>query len=179
MLCLWCWMSVSPNSVDVPSWLSLQAYWPVRLQRGLCAVSVTGPLCGMRPLSPILTLLSSPHNIGSPNRYSATGSPSRISNSSLKKRMPPSVGVQLKFPATTSRERLLRNHWDLIAYGGGKESLPKTSRPGFVSSVRPDLSWPTHGIKEEECTNHSGAKKVLIFSFYSFITPTFMNRFYL
>ena len=49
---------------------------------------------------------------------------------------------------TTSRERFLHNHWDLSVYGGGKESLSKTSRPGFISTVRPDL--PTHGIKEED-----------------------------
>ena len=47
------------------------------------------PLCGMRALSPMLTLLSSPHSIGSPNRYSATGtgSPSRISNVCLRARV--------------------------------------------------------------------------------------------
>jgi hypothetical protein len=39
------------------------------------------PLCGMRTLSPILMLLSSPHSLGSPNRYSTTSSSSRISNS--------------------------------------------------------------------------------------------------
>jgi hypothetical protein len=39
----------------------------------------------------------------------------------------------LKFPVTTSRERLLRNHWDLVDHGGGKECLPKTIGPGFVS----------------------------------------------
>ncbi len=48
-------------------------------------------------------------------------------------------GVYLKFPATTSRERLLRNHWDLDAHGGGKECLSKTSR---VSSLRWDLICP-------------------------------------
>ncbi len=36
------------------------------------------------------------------------------------------------------------------AHGGGKESLSKTSRPGFVSTVRPDLTQPTHGLKEED-----------------------------
>ncbi len=56
----------------------------------------------------------------------------------------------MKFLATTSRERLLRNHWDLSAHGGRKKSLPKTSRPGFVSTVRPDLPQPTHGLKEED-----------------------------
>jgi hypothetical protein len=29
-------------------------------------------------------------------------------------------------------------------HGHGKESLPETSRPGFISTVRPDLSQPTH-----------------------------------
>ena len=45
--------------------------------------------------------------------------------------------MYLKFPATTSRERLLRNHWDLGAHGGGKECLSETSRPGFISTVSP------------------------------------------
>jgi hypothetical protein len=44
------------------------------------------PLCGMRAMLPMLTLLSSPHSIGSPNRYSATGSPSGISNLCLRAR---------------------------------------------------------------------------------------------
>jgi hypothetical protein len=38
------------------------------------------PLCGMRALPPLLTLLPSPHSIRSPNRSSATGSPSLTSN---------------------------------------------------------------------------------------------------
>jgi hypothetical protein len=59
-------------------------------------------------------------------------------------------GVSLKFPATTSRERILRNHWDLDTHGGGKECLSKTNRPGFVSTVRPDLPHPTHALKEED-----------------------------
>jgi hypothetical protein len=40
----------------------------------------------MRVLPPMLTLLSSPHSLGSPNRYSATGNPSRISNSCFRTR---------------------------------------------------------------------------------------------
>ncbi len=39
-------------------------------------VSLRLPLSGMRPLSPTLTLLPSPHSIGSPNKYSTTDSPS-------------------------------------------------------------------------------------------------------
>ncbi len=42
----------------------------------ISTASLRFPLCGMRALPPMLTLLSSPHSIGSPNRYSATGSPS-------------------------------------------------------------------------------------------------------
>ncbi len=42
---------------------------------------------GMRALSPMLLLLSSPHNIGLSNRYSVTGSPSRTSNSCLRTRV--------------------------------------------------------------------------------------------
>jgi hypothetical protein len=44
------------------------------------------PLGEMRTLPPMLTLLPSLHRIGSPNRYSATGSPSRISNSCFRVR---------------------------------------------------------------------------------------------
>jgi hypothetical protein len=39
---------------------------------------------------------------------------------------------------------------DLGAHGHGKESLPETSRPGFISTVRPDLFQPTHRLKEED-----------------------------
>ncbi len=56
----------------------------------------------------------------------------------------------MKFPPTTSHERFLRNHWDLGTHGGGKECLTKTNRPGFVSTVRPDLSQSTHRLKEED-----------------------------
>jgi hypothetical protein len=70
----------------------------------------------------------------------------------------PTQGVYLKFPATTSRERLLRNHWDLVPHGGGKECLTETNRPGFFSPVRPDLPQPTHGLEEE------GSDTVVYFS---------------
>jgi hypothetical protein len=56
----------------------------------------------------------------------------------------------LKFPTTTSCERILLNNWDLGVHGGGKECLSKTNRPGFVSTVRPDLTQTTHRIKEED-----------------------------
>ncbi len=48
--------------------------------------------------------------------------------------------IYLKFPATTSCERLLRNRWDLGTHGGGEESLSETNRQGFISTVRLDLS---------------------------------------
>jgi hypothetical protein len=38
--------------------------------------------------------------------------------------------------------------WDLSAHGGGKESLPKTRRPGFVSTVRRDLPNQLMGLKK-------------------------------
>jgi hypothetical protein len=56
--------------------------------------------------------------------------------------------IQLKFPATTIRER--KNDRDLGAHGHGKESLSETSRTGFISTVRSDLSQSTHRHKEED-----------------------------
>ena len=47
-------------------------------------------------------------------------------------------------------QRLLRNHWDLSAHGRGKECLSETSRPGFISTVSPDLPQPTHRLEEED-----------------------------
>jgi hypothetical protein len=45
------------------------------------------PLCGMRALPPMLMLLLPfLRSLGSPNRYSATGSPSGTSNSCLRAR---------------------------------------------------------------------------------------------
>ena len=45
---------------------------------------------------------------------------------------------------------LLRDRWDVGSHGGGEECLSETSRPGFVSTVRPDLPEPTHGLEEED-----------------------------
>jgi hypothetical protein len=56
--------------------------------------------------------------------------------------------VYLKLLATTSRERLFSHDRDLGAHGHGKESLPETSRPGFISAVRPDLPHSTHRLEE-------------------------------
>ena len=60
--------------------------------------------------------------------------------------------IYLKFPATTSRKCrwFLRNHWDLGIHGSGKECLSETYRPGFISTVRPDLPQPTHRLEEED-----------------------------
>ena len=44
--------------------------------------------------------------------------------------------VYLKLPATTTRERLLHNLWDLGAHCGGKKCLSETSRPGLISVMR-------------------------------------------
>ncbi len=56
----------------------------------------------------------------------------------------------LKLPATTTREGLLRNHWDLGVHGGGKERLSETSRPGLIAEMRPELPQPAHRLKEED-----------------------------
>jgi hypothetical protein len=58
--------------------------------------------------------------------------------------------VHLELPATTSRESLFSDDRNLDAHGHDKESLSKTNRPGFISTVRPDLSQPTHRLKEED-----------------------------
>ncbi len=58
--------------------------------------------------------------------------------------------VYLKLPATTTREGLLRHHWDLGAHGGGKGCLSETSRPGLISSMRPYLPQSAHRLKEED-----------------------------
>ena len=59
-------------------------------------------------------------------------------------------GVYLKFPATTSHEWFLRDHWDLGTHRGRKECLSEASRPGLISTVSPDLAQPTHGLEEED-----------------------------
>ena len=58
--------------------------------------------------------------------------------------------VYLKFPATASRDRFLRNHRDLSTHRRGDKCLPKTSRPGLIPTVRPDLPQSTHCLEEEE-----------------------------
>jgi hypothetical protein len=58
--------------------------------------------------------------------------------------------VYPKLPTTTTRKRLFLNHWDLIAHGGGEKRLSDTNRPGLISTMRPDLSQPTHRLQEED-----------------------------
>ncbi len=52
--------------------------------------------------------------------------------------------IELELFATTIRERLLSNNRDLGAHGRGKECLSETSRPDFISTMRPDLPQVTH-----------------------------------
>jgi hypothetical protein len=58
--------------------------------------------------------------------------------------------VYLKLPATTSREWIFNNDQDLGAHGHDKESLSETNRPGFISTVRSDLTQSTHRFEEED-----------------------------
>jgi len=51
---------------------------------------------------------------------------------------------------STEMMRLVSNDRDLGAHGHGKESLPETSRPGFISTVRPDVFQTTHRLEEED-----------------------------
>jgi hypothetical protein len=54
--------------------------------------------------------------------------------------------------ATTSRERLFSDDRHLGANGHDKECLSETNRPGFISTVSPDLSHPPHRVEEEGTT---------------------------
>ena len=56
-------------------------------------------------------------------------------------------GHQEYLVGTTRREWLLRNK---DAHGRGKECLPETSRPSFISTMSPDLSQPTHRLEETD-----------------------------
>ncbi len=58
--------------------------------------------------------------------------------------------IQMKLPATTRHYRFFSDDRDLGTHGHGKESLTETSTPGFISTVSPDLSQPTHRLKEED-----------------------------
>ncbi len=51
---------------------------------------------------------------------------------------------------TTSRERILNNNRDLDGHGRGKEILPETRRPAFISTMSPDLSQSTHRLEEKD-----------------------------
>ncbi len=58
--------------------------------------------------------------------------------------------IELELFATTSGERLLSNYRDQGAHGRGKECLPETSRPGLISTMRPDLPQPTHRLEPQD-----------------------------
>ncbi len=58
--------------------------------------------------------------------------------------------IQLKPSTTTRRYRIFNDDRDLGVHDQGKESLSETSRPDFISTVRPDLSQPTHWSREED-----------------------------
>ena len=58
--------------------------------------------------------------------------------------------ISLEIFATTSRERLPSNNRDLGAHGRGKECLTETSRPGFISTMRPNLPQPTHRLEKKD-----------------------------
>ena len=66
---------------DSSSWSSP----PLMLLRDIHSKLITQYDC--KDLSPMLIILSSPHSIGSPNSYSATGSPSKISNLCFRARV--------------------------------------------------------------------------------------------
>jgi hypothetical protein len=57
--------------------------------------------------------------------------------------------VYPKLPTTTNRKRLLRNHWDLSVHRRGEKCLSETSRPGLISTVRPDLFIVNRVIETE------------------------------
>ena len=58
--------------------------------------------------------------------------------------------IQVKLPPTTSRQWFFSDDRDLGDHGHVNESLSETRRPVFVYTVRPDLSQPTHRLKEED-----------------------------
>ena len=59
-------------------------------------------------------------------------------------------GVDDKLFVTTSRERKLRQCRYCCTNTRGEESLPEASRPGLVSTMRPDLTQSTHGFTPED-----------------------------
>ncbi len=58
--------------------------------------------------------------------------------------------IHLKLPPTTRRLWFLSDDRDLGGHGHDKESLSETTRPVLISTVRPDLSQPTHRLKEQD-----------------------------
>ena len=58
--------------------------------------------------------------------------------------------VYLKLLAPTSRERHFRKERDLGSNRRSKKGLPETSRPGLISTMRPDLPQPTHRLEPKD-----------------------------
>ncbi len=58
--------------------------------------------------------------------------------------------IQQELPATTNHWWISSDDRDLGVHGHDKEGLSETSRPGFISTVGPELSQPTHRLKEED-----------------------------
>jgi hypothetical protein len=84
----------SQSQVNVGTSARLHSQDDVSQQPGTVPLSLPSlitslilPLYGMRGLSPMLTLLSSPHIVRIPNRSSTTGSPSLTSNLCLRTRV--------------------------------------------------------------------------------------------
>ena len=65
--------------------------------------------------------------------------------------------IELELFATTTRESLFSNNRDLGAHGRDKECLSETSRPVFISTMRSDLSQPTHWIDEKDTLGSSSS----------------------
>ncbi len=58
--------------------------------------------------------------------------------------------IYLEFPGSTRRKWFLWHHWDLSTHWRGEKRLSETRRPGFISTVKPDLTQPTHRLEEED-----------------------------
>ncbi len=58
----------------------------------------------------------------------------------------------LELFVTTRREWFLRNdrYRTVSRHGRDKKCLPETMRPGFISTMRPDLTQPTHRLEEKD-----------------------------
>jgi hypothetical protein len=58
--------------------------------------------------------------------------------------------VHLRLLTTTNRERRLRKERDLGSNRRSKKGMSETSRPGLISTMRSDLTQPTHRIEPKD-----------------------------